>query len=151
MPFLKFLICILFTLMLCLHPGCKMTEPPESSVHGKYIEVVDAEADFDNYKKQFEIREHTKLDQKPVPIKMVSPYYPVQLSRLVVEGYATLILVVNEEGKVEKIFLESASHEDFAIAAAIALRQWEFTKPTIKGEPVKAHFRQRIPFKLKKS
>ena len=97
--------------------------------------------------KVFEVGE---LDQPPVPVKRYAPIYPLELKKNRVQGFANVVFIVDEEGKVESAKIEKSSHAEFGMNALAAVKRWEF-KPGFKdGTPVKTLVRIPLSFTLKK-
>ncbi len=97
--------------------------------------------------KIFEVGE---LDQEPVPVKRFAPIYPPVLKGNRVEGFANVVFVVNEQGKVVDAEIEKSSHAEFGLNALSAVQRWEF-KPGFKdGSPVNTLVRVPLSFNLRR-
>lgn len=88
----------------------------------------------------------SELNDRIVLLKMTEPRYPRNLYNARVSGHATLQFFVGESGKVVRVYELHSTHEDFALAAAIALRDWEFEPPTVDGQPAEVSLRQMFFF-----
>jgi TonB family protein len=94
----------------------------------------------------FEIKD---LDQKPRLISADHPLYPAELKRERIEGTVTLLVMINEEGRVSVLDVESSSHRGFEMAAIRAARSARYTAPTRNGKKVKVKFFLPFNFRLK--
>lgn len=83
------------------------------------------------------------LDRKLAPLWRVAPAYPLELADNPVVGTAEIELIIDPDGRARLPRVVSASHEAFGWAAATALSQWVFEKPTRGGTP--ADVRVRVP------
>lgn len=97
--------------------------------------------------KVFEVGE---LDQAPVPVKRYAPVYPPELKKNRVQGFADVVFVVNEQGKVVDAKIEKSSHSEFGMNALSAVKQWEFKPGFMDGSPVKTWVRIPLSFTLKR-
>ncbi|QXD22878.1 TonB family protein [Opitutia bacterium ISCC 51] len=97
--------------------------------------------------KVFEVGE---LDQAPVPVKRYAPVYPPELKKKWVQGFADVVFVVNEQGKVVDAKIEKSSHSEFGKNALSAVKQWEFKPGFMDGSPVKTRVRIPLSFTLKR-
>lgn len=88
------------------------------------------------------------LEKRPELLSAVPPAYPDSLRKARVEGLVTLMLVLDEQGRVEDPRVESSTHKEFEAPALEAIRKWKF-KPGLKdGQPVRTYLRQPIRFRL---
>jgi tetratricopeptide (TPR) repeat protein len=67
-------------------------------------------------------------DKQPRLMRVVAPYYPVELLDQRLSGEVIVEIQVTEEGKVGGIWLVSAMPEIFGSLATASLRDWEFEK-----------------------
>lgn len=85
--------------------------------------VATAEATDVSYRDRFTISEQ--------------PMFPPGLAaRVVTQGSASFLLLVNREGELEDFLMLEASHLDVGEAIARALPEWEFRATVIEGEAV---------------
>ncbi len=95
------------------------------------------------------IFEIADLDRTPRMTKRVLPQYPRQLQADGVEGKVSLILIIDQQGRVtvEKV-LDWEGSREFIQPTRIALSRCEFEPPTKDGQPVRARYKITIPFAL---
>jgi len=93
-----------------------------------------------------DIFEIDQLDTPPRPIRQVAPIYPLEFARNRVRGQVRLVFVVDAEGLVENIQIETASHPEFGESAREAVRQWRFQPGERNQRPVRTRVRLPIPF-----
>jgi len=94
------------------------------------------------------IFEISDLDRTPRRLRGRPPVYPANLLQRREEGEVTLILILDERGRVS---IESADVEgdrDFLQSVRQAASSWEFEPPMRDGKPVRARYKMTIPFKL---
>ena len=89
------------------------------------------------------------LDQRPRPISQVKPRYPLELKKAKITGSVVLLFVLNEEGRVEDLRIESSSRPEFEKPALDAVRKWRFKPGTRYGKAVRSYVRQQILFNLR--
>jgi periplasmic protein TonB len=83
------------------------------------------------------------------PFGNQKPAYPEVARRMGVEGSATLRILVNVRGQVEKIEVEKWSgHSSFGSAAVATAEKWRFAPPRQKGRPVPVWYTRTIAFRL---
>ncbi len=88
------------------------------------------------------------LDNSPKALTRISPVYPLQEKRYKIEGFAGILLTVDERGRVIEAAVKKASHPNFGKVAVRAVLQWHF-EPGIKdGRPVKFRLLQQFTFRL---
>ncbi len=90
-----------------------------------------------------------EVDVRPVPLVQKPPVYPWELRRSRVEGEAVMRFIVDAEGRVGDIEVESATHESFGQASIEAIRQWRYKPAQKDGKPVACTVRTPMPFKLR--
>ena len=86
-----------------------------------------------------------------VPTKTldVKPIYPVSMRAAGREGQVSIEAVIAADGSVSSVRVLSAQvHPDFAIAAADAVRQWQFTPTLLNGRPVEVVMTVSVQFSL---
>ena len=89
------------------------------------------------------------LDQRPRPISQIKPRYPLELKKAKITGSVVLLFVLNEEGRVEDLRIESSSRPEFEKPALDAVRKWRFKPGTREGKAVRSYVRQQILFNLR--
>ena len=87
-----------------------------------------------------------ECDSLPSLLVAYAPQYPSAELYAGVNGHATIVFDVTEEGLLANFSVESASADAFAKAAIDALEHWRFDPPKLKGKPVKSRNRQSFPF-----
>lgn len=89
------------------------------------------------------------VDQAPQPLRQVAMAYPAKARAKGVEGYVLLSILVDAEGRIERVkVLESSPGGTFDEVALQGIRRWEFKPAEYQGQRVKAWVRQRINFNL---
>lgn len=97
----------------------------------------------------------------PVPIRVggniraprktrdVKPVYPSSMRDAGREGTVALEAIIGRDGLVHSLRVLGAHvHPDFAIAAAEAARQWQFTPTLLNGQPVEVVMNVSVEFSL---
>lgn len=87
-----------------------------------------------------------ELDQRPNPIHRVKPEYPHEKKLQKVDGWARVVFVVDELGRVRDPEVEAASGRDFGEAALRAIRSWRFEPGMKDGRAVQTRLRQPFTF-----
>lgn len=75
------------------------------------------------------------LDKKLKPVWRGFPMYPAALRDEPINGSAEIEFIVDRDGRVRLPRVKSATRDEFGWAAATAISQWVFERPTKKGEP----------------
>lgn len=90
------------------------------------------------------------LDNKNFkPFGNQKPTYPEVARRMGLEGSATLRILVDSQGKIEKIEVEKwTGHPSFATAASATAQGWRFAPPRFQGKAAKAWYTRTIAFRL---
>jgi periplasmic protein TonB len=89
------------------------------------------------------------VDAPPRVLRRVPPRYPSDAAADGVEGQVSLRLLVNREGQVEQVRVETAEPSDtFEEVARRAVSAWRFAPATFGGAPVSVWVRQRLVFEL---
>jgi protein TonB len=88
------------------------------------------------------------LDKVPVATSRVAPRYPSELKRAGVVGTALLRFVVDSRGEVTDIEVVSATHPEFGVAAAEAMRRWAFRAGMKDGNRVNTRMEMPMGFTL---
>jgi TonB family protein len=91
------------------------------------------------------------LDNGLKPDVMGQPFFPEEFKGRSIDGNATVIFYVDEEGKTRMPHLEDYSHPSFGKAALNTVDHWKFKVPTVKGRPVSIQLRQTFIFSNKSS
>jgi TonB family protein len=87
------------------------------------------------------------LDRKLKPLWRGFPAYPQALREQALTGEAQIEFVIDRDGRARVPRIVSATHEAFGWAAATAISQWVFERPTKGGEPVDIAVRIPVGFK----
>lgn len=88
------------------------------------------------------------LDQVPSVVSSVPPVYPAALKKAKVEGAVVLVFVLDEQGRVGDLRVESSSHPEFEAPAVNAVRRWRFRPGEKNGEAVQTYMRLPIRFRV---
>jgi TonB family protein len=72
----------------------------------------------------------------PVKLRDRRPIYPAELASAGVSGTVVLLAVIDTNGQVNDVNVESATHSEFAAAAIDAVKQWEFDATLLNCVPV---------------
>jgi TonB family protein len=79
----------------------------------------------------------------------VKPVYPASMRAAGREGQVQLEAVIGTDGSVSAVrVLGGQVHPDFAIAAADAVRQWQFTPTLLNGQPAEVVMTVTVTFSL---
>lgn len=93
--------------------------------------------------------EASELDEQPAPLWPVTPIYPSVALENGVEGYAKLLVLIDEDGKVRDIeMLESSPPDVFGDAAIDAFRAMTFKPGQMGFFPVKSRMVIQVDFKV---
>ena len=89
------------------------------------------------------------VDQPPQPARRSPIEYPKKARKQGITGYVLMNLLINKQGRVEKVkVLESDPAGTFDDVAVAAVRSWEFKPAQYQGKPVKVWAKQKIRFDL---
>ncbi len=89
------------------------------------------------------------VDVPPRAVHRVPPSYPPKARAKGVTGEVVLSLLVETDGRVSEVRVESAQPAGlFERAAQEAVRRWRFQPARYQGKPVRVWARQRIRFQL---
>jgi TonB family protein len=80
--------------------------------------------------------------------KLVEPVYPAEEMRLRVEGTVKLSVVVLRNGTVNDLVVLSAPDANLALAALVAVREWEYSPTVLNGETVDVITTAQVHFSL---
>lgn len=72
----------------------------------------------------------------PTLLERTPPKYPEKLKRKKTPGSTRVLYIIGADGIVKGLYCVSASHPDFAQAAAIAISQWRFEPARVQGTAV---------------
>lgn len=86
--------------------------------------------------------------QLAMAVKKVMPHYPMELRRDNIEGEASFLILIAEDGRIHGVCCTSATHPLFALHGGAALIKWTYAPPQIKGTPVPMVIQQTITFSL---
>jgi TonB family protein len=89
-----------------------------------------------------------ELDEPPRPIYRMAPAYPLALRLARVKGQAVIDFIVDTEGHVQNVRVISATHVEFAEAAAFAVREWLFKPGRKNGRAENTHMQVPLVFNL---
>ena len=109
-------------------------------------EAAASKLGFSRFKKGKRIYSPRELDEIPVPISMKTPLYPEEFKGQGVEGTATVIFYIDEDGNIRMPHVTEYSHESFGKTALLAVNEWEFQAPKVRGKPVSILVRQIFNF-----
>lgn len=89
------------------------------------------------------------LDQLPEPTTIVKPLMPVELAEQKIAGTVMISFYIDTEGNVRiPVAIDWNGDILYAKSAILAITQWKFKPPTIKGQPVVVHAIQPFHFKI---
>jgi TonB family protein len=85
----------------------------------------------------------------PTKLVDVKPVYPATMRAAGREGAVSIEATIGRDGKVASLrVLTGQVHPDFAVAAADAVRQWQFSPTLLNGEPVDVVMTVSVTFSL---
>lgn len=87
-----------------------------------------------------------EFDEAPVPVKSVTPDYPMALKAAGVNGMVLLTVVINENGDVQESTVAKSTRAEFEGPAIEAVAKWKFRPARKDGANVKVHVN--IPIKF---
>lgn len=125
---------------MALNPGIGDAAAGAFSLEGFGV-TPDAASDMN-------IFEVIDLDRPPRRTQTVAPTYPQHLRVARVQGYVTLMVLIDQTGRVTVQEVVESSHRDFVPAAIDAAERCQFEPPTVRGETVRARYRFTIRFNL---
>lgn len=88
------------------------------------------------------------LDRPPRRVKTVPPVYPIEMRRSRIQGVVALILVIDKNGNATVEKVAETTNREFNQAAIAAAEQCRWEPPMKNGEPVRARYLMRVPFRL---
>ena len=96
------------------------------------------------------ILEEDEVDQPPEVVSRTMPVYPPGALDLEQEGEVTLRVLIDSDGVVRRVQVDSAEPQGiFEQAAENAVRQWRYTPAVYQGRRVSSWYRQRVIFRLR--
>jgi protein TonB len=85
----------------------------------------------------------------PMKLKDVRPIYPAAMREAGLSGVVPLEAIIGADGTVASVRVVSAQvHPGLAVAAAEAVRQWQFTPTLLNGKPVEVVMSVTVRFDL---
>jgi TonB family protein len=121
--------------------GGDFTEAVSFQSGGRIGGTAKAIGGSDNLEREFDL---TEIDQKPHPIVQGSPVRPNSLRG--VEGFVSVLFVVDPTGKVVNPRIEKSTNPAFERPALDAVRQWKFEPAVRAGQRVACKMRAPIRF-----
>jgi TonB family protein len=79
-----------------------------------------------------------KFDTPPRPLKTRAPEYPSDLRQQGVSGAVSVLVDIDEAGKVVNVEVSKASNDRFRAPALDAVKQWVFSPAKQDGKAVRA-------------
>ena len=113
------------------------------------VGVMESTADklnFGRFAKSKRIYSPKELDKIPVPVEMEKPLFPEEFRNKNIKGSTTVIFYIDEEGSVRMPHVTEYSHENFAKVSLLAVENWKFQPPIVRGKPVSILVRQQFNF-----
>ena len=92
--------------------------------------------------------DENSVDEPPRPISRIPVEFPRSAREAGIEGTVSLILLIDRNGKVSTITIESSPSPLFNKAIMQTISRWKFTPAKNQGVPVQVRMRQNISFKL---
>ena len=115
---------------------------------GEVIDMQTGRIDLGDYARHLKAWPAQGLDEQLEPVHIVSPIYPLKFRATNVQGEATIAFVLGTDGRPHSLAVVSATHPEFAEAAAAAVAQWRFKPGRVKGKAVNVMVVQQFPFML---
>jgi TonB family protein len=109
-------------------------------------EAAASKLNFGRFAEGKRIYSPKELDEIPVPLEMETPIFPEEYKGQGILGTATIIFYIDEEGIIRMPHVTDYSHESFGKTALIAVNNWRFKPPTVRGKPVPIMVRQKFNF-----
>lgn len=110
------------------------------------MESVAAKLNFARFAESKRIYSPKELDEIPKPIKMTTPLYPEEFKGQGTIGNVSVLFYIDETGEVRMPHVTEYSHESFGKTAIIAVEDWKFDPPLVRGKPVSIMVRQKFTF-----
>lgn len=86
--------------------------------------------------------------EPPVLLYKSTPAYPPMARHARLQGRVVLRAVIGVSGRVEEVFVESATSPLFEAAAVEAVQQWRYRPSTRQGQPVPVYLSVTVEFTL---
>lgn len=86
----------------------------------------------------------------PVPIKTVTPIYPLTFRAAGISGSATVVFVVDTAGRVQDVTAPETTHPVFAERSIAAIREWRFEPAMKDNRRVQARVQITFPFSIQR-
>lgn len=84
-----------------------------------------------------EVAKHLTTIVDPVPIKRISPKYPIEAARSGKSGWAKLSFVIKENGRVGDVVInEVVGDRSFGQSAKQAIKKWKYSPAMENGKPI---------------
>jgi TonB family protein len=83
----------------------------------------------------------------PVKLVDVRPVYPENLRAAKIGGTVTMDAVIGNDGLVRDVQNVKGPHPDLELAAANAVRQWQFSATLLNCEPIEVDMKVSVSFK----
>jgi len=90
----------------------------------------------------------SSLDQVPRPVGVAGIHFPRHLRNRPANGRIVLLVDLSPEGEVLEVEIESSDLPRFNDFVVGQVKDWRFTPPTQKGQPVQATARLPIPIRI---
>lgn len=87
-----------------------------------------------------------RSQRDPIPQDYPSPVYPMEMEGSGMDGRATLLFIVREDGSVTDPVVEHATHPAFGFAAMEVIESWRFKPALRNGETVPVKVAQPFVF-----
>ena len=97
---------------------------------------------------EMQIFEIADLDRTPRRLRGRQPAYPPNLLQRREEGQVTLVIIIDEQGRVSIESAEVDGDRDFLQSVRQSASSWLFEAPTKDGKPVRARYKMVIPFRM---
>lgn len=90
----------------------------------------------------------SEVDQPPRPVSARPPRFPRDLQRAGIGGSVSLVFVVDRDGAVRDIRVESSDYRALEAPAIDAVRTWRFLPGEHQGQPARVMVRQTLQFEV---
>jgi len=97
---------------------------------------------------ELEIFELADLDKIPNPLHRASPNYPYEMKQAGISGWARVMFIVDETGRVRSPRITASSHREFEQPSLDAVLQWKFEPGMKDGRAVKTRMMLPLKFNL---
>ncbi|MDA0350483.1 MAG: TonB family protein [Verrucomicrobia bacterium] len=117
------------------------------------VGVMESTAAFLKYSRSADFKRiysPRELDEIPEPITMTTPMFPLEFKDKDVEGSATILFYIDSEGNIRMPHVTESTHDHFGQTALLAVWEWKFKPPMVRGKPVDILARQEFKFSDKK-